>query len=273
MKRITLKEVRDLQLELLNRLDYFFRENEIKYFAFAGTLLGTVRHKGFIPWDNDIDLAVSRTDYEKMQKLLHSENSHEYFRFLCYENDSNYLWQHGRIVQKGTYMKTARGYNRLGLSIDIFPLDSQGNDIKKAREILHEIKICVYMRIMSYDKKYKGNYIYPKVTEQELERLKILFEQEKKDNEEYWVKRHIELAKFFEGEVNSRYYGCNSNDKYSVVCERAWFEKSLNMPFEEVSIPVPIGYKEILKQYYGDYMNLPEVSQRKGLTSMEIFID
>jgi len=112
MQKLSVEQVRLVQLELLKKFDEFCCENNITYYAFAGTLLGTIRHKGFIPWDNDIDVAVSRTDYQRLQNILRDDNAHNYFRFLCFENDSEYCWQHGRISAKHTYMKTARGYRK-----------------------------------------------------------------------------------------------------------------------------------------------------------------
>lgn len=272
MRKATSEEVRYLQLDLLNKLDSFCKEHNIQYYAFAGTLLGAVRHRGFIPWDNDIDVAVSRTDYKVFQVLLKDEVANDDFRFLCYENDRNYLWQHGRVVAKGTYLKTARGYDKLGLSIDIFPLDNQSDDEQEAEKNLLEIKKCVQLRIMSYDKKYKGHFTYPKCSEQEKQELYTLFELQGLDDEEYWVKRHISLAQKFSSMNGCKYFGCNSNDKYTVVCQRKWYESAELLPFENSVIPVPNGYKDILNRYYGDYMKLPDEDKRIGMKTMEVYL-
>lgn len=266
------EQVRALQLELLREIDAYCKENSLRYYAFAGTLLGAVRHHGFIPWDNDIDLAMPREDYQKLQVLLKDEDANPYFRFLCYENDHEYLWQHGRIVKKGTYMKTARGYSKLGLSIDIFPLDNQGNDEARAAANLKEIRKCVQMRIMSYDKKYKNHFQYPKCSDEEKAVLRDLFETQGLDDEEYWVKRHIQLAQLFDGVADSFYFGCNSNDKYTVVCERSFFEYAVALPFENTVIPAPNGYDEILNRYYGHYMELPSKEKQTGFKEMEIYL-
>lgn len=267
-------EVRDRQLELLSKFDEFCLQNDIQYYAFAGTLLGVVRHKGFIPWDNDIDVAVSREDYTRMQTILKDEGANPYFRFLCNENYPEYLWQHGRISAKGTFMKTAKGYSKLGLSIDIFPLDNQGNNYEEALSNLKKIKECVQLRIMSYDYKYKTMH-YPKKTSFfDKCVLGFKFYVLRNNTEAYWVHRHIELAKKFINEpTDSKYYGCNSNDKYTVVCERKWYDSAIRLPFENTSIPVPVGYKEILARYYGDFMQLPPKNKQVGAKEMCIFVE
>ena len=272
MRKATLEEVRSIQLELLSEFDIFCKSNGIQYFAFAGTLLGTIRHKGFIPWDNDIDVAVSRADYLKMRELLKPEDAHPYFRFLCYEDDSEYLWQHGRISAKHTYLQTARGYSKLGLSIDIFPLDSQGNDFNAAKQNLMKIRECVQMRIMAYDKKYK-TMKYP-TTSSFFKKMNIWFQFNVLGHgtEEYWVKKHIYLAQIFNNQGDSRYFGCNSNDKYTVVCERSMYDGVQYLPFEDRTIPVPNGYDEILHLYYGDYMKLPPKEKQVGAKQMTVYI-
>ena len=272
MVRLTSEDIRKKQLEMLQKVDNFLKNNQIQYFAFCGTLLGAVRHKGFIPWDNDIDIAVSRKDYIKMQRILKDEESNDYFRFLCYENDHRYLWQFGKIIAKGTYLKTRGGYSKLGLNIDVFPLDNQGDDYEAAVNNLKEAKKCARRRVMSYDKRCKGAFTYPKCSDDELEELKYIFEGQGKDSEEYWVKKHIALAQAFKGQDNSVYFGCNSNEKYTVVCERRFFESVEYLDFESIKVPAPIGYKEILTRYYGDYMKLPKKEMQVGLGESNIYL-
>lgn len=272
MRKATVEEIRGIQLKLLSELDLFCRANNIQYFAFAGTMLGTIRHKGFIPWDNDIDVAVSREDYKRMQVLLKGEDAHPYFRFLCFENDPDYLWQFGKICAKHTFLKTTRGYSKLGLFLDVFPLDSQGDNRKAAERNLRKAQRCVQMRIMAYDKKYKTMKYPPKSSFWDRMRIWFNFNVLQRNTEEYWVSRHIRLAQKFDKISNSVYYGCNSNEKYAVVCKRSMYEGVEYLPFENQMIPVPSGYDDILKLYYGDYMKLPPKEKQIGVKEMPIYI-
>ena len=271
MRKATVDEIRETQLKMLSELDSFCKDNNIKYYAFAGTMLGAIRHNGFIPWDNDIDVAVPREDYIKMQELLKGEDAHPFFRFLCYENDPNYLWQFGKLCAKHTYLKTTRGYSKLGLFLDVFPLDSQGNDMKAANQNLREAQKCVKMRVLAYDRKYNNKKYPTNATLMERISIWINFTILRHNTEEYWVKRHISLAQKFNKNRNSIFYGCNSNEKYAVVCERKMFDGEVYKSFEGHEIPLPIGYDDILKLYYGDYMKLPPKEKQIGVKEMPIY--
>lgn len=272
MRKATPEEIRQIQFTLLSQFDDFCKQNNIKYFAFAGTLLGAIRHKGFIPWDHDIDVAVPREDYIKMQHLLKEDNSHPFFRFLCFENDKEYLWQFGKICAKNTFLKTTRGYSKLGLFLDVFPLDNQGNDKNLSNQNLKKAQHCVKMRMLAYDKKYKTMKYPPNTSFLGKLCIWINFNILHRDTEEFWVKRHIHLAQKFNNIPNSIYYGCNSNEKYAVTCKKEMFENMEYKPFETLMIPVPNGYDEILKLYYGNYMKQPPKEKRIGLKEIPIYI-
>lgn len=272
MRLMTTEETRKAQLQLLVDFKNFCLEHNIQFYLFAGSLLGAVRHGGFIPWDNDIDLAVRREDYERMKVILREENAHPVFRFLCFENNPGYNWQHGRIVAKNTYMRTASGNQLLGLPIDIFPLDSQGNDRELAMKNLIEIHRCVLLRIMCYDYKYKKLSIPSELDNESALSLLKKFVNEGGQKEEYWVEQILGKATAFSGIKDPKYYGCNTNDKYCVVSEASCYSSQVELDFEGIKLPAPVGYKKILEAYYGDYMKLPPEDKRKGISTTNIYV-
>ena len=119
-------DIRTLQLYLLENLKTLhsvFKKHNLRYYLVSGTMLGAVRHKGFIPWDDDIDLAMPRADYEKLIKYS-KEYLPDYLEFICAENDAKYPLPFGKIQDSRTTIieKSYRDYIG-GAYIDIFPLD------------------------------------------------------------------------------------------------------------------------------------------------------
>jgi len=120
-----LKKIQNTLLEILIEVDRICRKNDIKYFLFAGTLLGAVRHKGFIPWDDDIDIAMPREDYEKFLQIVQKEPYSNYFlQNVITEIEAPFLFSKFRkddtlLLEKAVMNKNIHH----GIFIDIFPLD------------------------------------------------------------------------------------------------------------------------------------------------------
>ena len=127
-KYLTPQEFRRMQLvelELLKEIDRVCRQNDIKYVIFCGTLLGAVRHKGYIPWDDDADVAMLREDYEKFKTVCKQLNP-EIAYFQDHTTDSEYRWGYAKVRRSGTsYVRLSQEHMKYknGISIDIFPLD------------------------------------------------------------------------------------------------------------------------------------------------------
>ncbi|CAM4166392.1 LicD family protein [Streptococcus penaeicida] len=123
MKKMTVLEIRKVQLEMLAYIDKLARENGIEYSLGGGSLLGSIRHKGFIPWDDDIDLMLKRSEYEKLMKLLASQE-HADYKLLHHSVEPN-LWPFAKLYHtKSMYQsKTDRIHPWTGIFIDIFPMD------------------------------------------------------------------------------------------------------------------------------------------------------
>lgn len=157
-----LENMHKIQLNMLIEFDKICRRNNIKYILDAGTLLGAVRHKGFIPWDDDIDVRMLRDDYEKFCVVANKELPETMF-FQNYKNDKGYPWMYSKIRMKGT--KAVRiGQDRLnmeeGIYMDIFPCDGVPDDNKKKKKHNRLAKIyrkILYARIGKYscDKWYE----------------------------------------------------------------------------------------------------------------------
>ena len=251
------EELRELQLyglDILSEVDKFCRENGIKYFLFEGTLLGAVRHKGFIPWDDDIDIAMLREDFDKFVKIFKSSG----YRVEHFDTLPNWWLYFAKVrMLKKTKFVTPSIKNILdytGPRIDIFPLDYVPKEKSKKQVILGWVvkfwKRCLHNKIFCSSKKHsiKG-YI-------------LLF-----------------LGRIFPYNFivkNINHYGKLYNQKecqYVVSYGSAYsskketfplymFEKTNDCNFENKKFMISPYYDDILKKVYGNYMELPPVEKR-----------
>lgn len=150
MIEIPLEELKSRQLEILTRIDKFCTEHNIQYSLAFGTLLGAIRHKGYIPWDDDIDIMMLRSDYNRFISLFYDEQ----LRVLSIENESRYILPFAKVVDNNSILiEQSTMELPLGIYVDIFPVDNIPDDIslrndfyrkKKILNYLHDIKILTY---------------------------------------------------------------------------------------------------------------------------------
>ena len=139
MKELTLQELKDIEFDILKKFDAFCKENNIRYFLAYGTLLGAIRYKKFIPWDDDVDLLIPREDYNRMISLFRDD---ERYRLFAFEKDPNYRYPFAKLCDMTT-RKDESGYDNgvmLGVDIDLFPLDAWDDDLEKAKQEVKRIK-------------------------------------------------------------------------------------------------------------------------------------
>ena len=136
MRDITeLEELHQIETDILTAIDEICRKENIRYYLAGGTLLGAVRHKGFIPWDDDIDIAMPRDDYERFLKVMR-KGAHPYYKILALEYKEDYPYTFAKVVDTRTRLQEEIGKDlpEMGVFIDIFPLDGMGDDRDKAMQ-------------------------------------------------------------------------------------------------------------------------------------------
>ena len=269
-------EVREFQLKqlvLLDEIDSVCKELNLKYYIIAGTLLGAVRHGGFIPWDFDLDIAMPRQDY-KILKDYYLFNKSEYFFYEDYDTEKYHNTTHAMLRLKKTHLINARlisvdkkiKYN--GCLLDIFPLDNAPND-----EALQEKQIKRINRIKKIFY-YKEAQVFENTSffKKAIKRIISFF---------LIVCTYKFLGKKLE-KIETMYNDCDS--KYLVSMSSHYSYKKQLMEKDIYGIPKRISFEDreyncpaqvdiYLKRLYGDYMKLPpEEGRYDGLKEIT-FID
>jgi lipopolysaccharide cholinephosphotransferase len=126
-----LRGLRRVLSEMLIELDRICKTHNIRYCIIAGTMLGAVRHKGFIPWDDDLDVAMTRGEYERFRKVCETELDAERLFFQDHTTDPHYRWGYGRLRRKNSeFVRVGQEHMKMrtGIFLDVFPLDSVPNN-------------------------------------------------------------------------------------------------------------------------------------------------
>lgn len=263
------RKVCECELQILKKFDDICRKYNLKYFLGCGTLLGAIRHHGFIPWDDDIDIRMPRKDYDKLVKIGPQEFTEPLF-FQYITTDNKYPGLHVKIRNSDT---TAIIKSWLftdvnqGIFIDIFPLDGVPNDVSEINELFKKASVLgrALKSFYNYDKILSLN---PKTIFMLLKRRKRAKELIKDQNE--YIKQYEAYQSLFR---KNDFDLCNKvgvisvgfASSKSVFYDRAYFSDSIMVDFENLKLPVPIGYKNVLKTYFGDdYMTPKQLPSEHG---------
>ena len=266
MKTLSNREIQLGAYEVLKQLDQICQKNNIKYFLTYGTLIGAIRHKGIIPWDDDIDVMMPRPDYEKFKKYC-VENASTLEPYKLFDADLNEKYPHriARFSDQRFHLvfDNEQDYD-IGLFVDIYPLDAIGDDYEEAIKLIHTTKklasLCFLTSRKAYgvdntDSKIKMLIKYPAYLYAKLKGNKFFLKELQRLSTKYSYEE-------------SKYVACIAWPAgYKYGRERDVFEKTIFdtilAPFEDSSFPIPVGYDEFLKTTYGDYMTLPDENGKK----------
>ena len=248
MKEITLTELKQIELDILDFIDAVCKENNLKYYLAYGTLLGAIRHKGFIPWDDDIDIYMLRQDYEKFINIV--GKCHDRYKVLSMYNDARYYYEFAKVVDSHTSVETPDIINNgnEGVWVDIFPLDYTSSMLKVQKTI---INICVACRILSVYKHFPTKHsrvLYP------------VWLISKAIGPRFFLRISDFFVKRGRNHEKVGYLSSVGVDKY--FFDSKWCDNTMLVPFEGRQYPAFEAYDEYLKYQYGNYMELPPVDKR-----------
>ncbi|MDD7764372.1 MAG: LicD family protein [Peptoniphilaceae bacterium] len=253
-KYLSMEEIKNKELEILKYIDNFCKKNSIKYFINYGTLLGAIRHKGFIPWDDDIDLMMSRKDYEKFIKLFEKDES--IYKVIHLGNDKKYFNNFLKVYDSSTVIEDNRNYKTydVGIFVDIFPYDNF-NDLKA----VNKTYFWESLKLLSFSKKENIQYGDSKLKDFIRYFFWLIF---KNISPVYFANKSEKLIKKYSTEKGKFYGVLSSKFKEKEVFNENVFEKLITLEFEGIQLPAPKEYDKILTQYYENYMQLPPVEKQ-----------
>ena len=257
------KKVWAVELDLLNELIRVCKKYDIKVTLFAGTLLGAIRHKGIIPWDDDIDVCLTREEYDKLCKVAPIEFRQPYF-FQNNESDPQYLFGYSRLRNSLTtgYIVgyDSPNYNN-GIYIDVFVMDGYVDkdsllkkQLRKKREL--ELLAELYKRNVFSQKPFKRIVkkmlisVFSPIISMFISYEKIVKKYE--DNLQIYNNEAANVSLITHNLFFIRKYWCNKKDLMDVTY----------VPFENLMVPVPSRYDAMLTHMYGNYMEFPPAEKR-----------
>lgn len=262
MKRIETKELREIQLNILDHFTKFCEENDIRYWILAGTLLGAVRHKGFIPWDDDIDLGMLRKDYDKLIQIY--DNNASQYKFYTVENNKEYCYPMGKVFDDNTIlyeMGRENGY-KIAVYIDIFVYDDAPDDRAIVKKMLNKRNRLRHIRTLQTATVHSGNIIRRSLVTVACKVLKLI-------PQRLLVEEMVKNAKQYSG--GNMQWICDFLDDFPVTIDKKWAEEFIELEFEGRKLMAIKEYDKWLTLNYGDYMKLPPAEKRVAQHNIEAY--
>lgn len=262
MKKLSIEEIQEVSVEILKKVADICEEQHLTYFLAYGTLIGAIRHHGYIPWDDDVDIMMPRPDYEKLLayfrknatslmplQMMNDETAKDYPYMISRVSDSRYVLD---VTNEKSY--------GIGIFIDIYPLDGLGNDRETALKLIDKgknLSSLIFLSTRQYF--HKGN---TKTIVKTL--LKIpAFIYAKLCRKKFFVKKSLQLAALNKYK-DSKYVGCVIWPTYREreIFDKDLFTESIMVDFGKYKFRTPKRYDEVLTQIYHEYMQLPPEEDR-----------
>lgn len=247
-----MKKIWSVQLDMFQKLIDVCKENNLRLWCDGGTMLGAVRHKGYIPWDDDMDISMPRPDFDRLEEIAPKYFKEPYF-YQTAKTDVHYARSHAQLRRSDTAgirpSDCYRPWNQ-GIFIDIFPWEGVPDDPQKVKDVLGFVqKRMKRLRSIDYPILWSG-------------RLGLLLRK-------YKWRRKVAREGFYNlfEPINDMLRTCPwdgasrvaqlGNDGDRLVFDKDIFDKTLWVPFENMEVPIPAGYDKFLRTQYGDNYMTP----------------
>lgn len=264
MQELTIKETQQISLEILHTVAEICEEQQIRYALIYGTLIGAVRHHGYIPWDDDVDIMMPRPDYERFLEYMKQHvNNYPNLRVFNREECPEYPYMITRISDDRyrIRMENEKPFG-MGVFIDIYPYDGLGMTKKEA--VSYGLKGD---RLSSLCYQATRQHFAFETTKSRLRKVikYPVYLVSRLIGKDFFQNRLQKLAGIKDYD-RSEYVGCviwlSWGEKD--IFPRSWFDETIRMPFDKYEFRVPKEYDRVLRHEYGDYMQLPPEKDRVG---------
>lgn len=250
---ISLTQVRRIQLEILDSIHAFCQENGLRYALAYGTLIGAIRHEGYIPWDDDIDIMMPRPDYDVFISSYQSEEN----KVIDLSKSAVCVEMFAKVSREGTFMEDVYGRVLWGVNVDVFPIDGYTSTDNEAsvNQLFHLNKlipvVCPFYRAVSKNKMiWYFKYITKRILHPSIPNVLVL-----KNS----ISARLRELSFENASLAGAYFGDAGLNEFM---EKDIFCSFTSVKFEGGFYPAPAQYDLYLRNLYGDYMVLPPEEQR-----------
>ena len=251
-KKLDIDEIKEVELGVMDYIHNICREKGINYSLAYGSLLGAVRHRGFIPWDDDLDIALKRDQYDQLYQAILEDNNSIY-KVVSWENDSRYPYPFYRVYDSRTVYENNYIQNdiELGICVDVFPFDDYKDVNKEITKLDMYRRLSVYTLygIRNKEAGIKNIVRYLMLVAFRLTRVKT------------WNKKLNDCSK---ASVDGEYIDyLMESKKYSTKLDAKALDEVVECKFEDRVYNIPKDYDHILTTIYGsDYMDIPPIEKR-----------
>lgn len=257
MKEIPNSQLQSMQLEILHQFDQYCTAHALTYFLYAGTLIGAIRHKGFIPWDDDIDVMMPRPDYEKLRTLVQTEPVSETLELRTAQTHTGHNAPFFKLADSRTdgHEDYLRSDIHCGVWIDIFPVDGLPADPaereafiasqeERQRLLRYACRPCTF----TWNPLRMAKRLYLHLRYRHLDYREIAIQMDEAAQAYAYDASDAICISVFDAKTRS--------------FPRAWFDETIRVPFAQYAFAAPARYDEVLTYMYGDYMTPPPAEQQ-----------
>ena len=264
-----MNKVQEYELNILKEIIRVCEKNNLTYYAIGGTCIGAIRHHGFIPWDDDIDIALPRKDYELFRQKYYKELPDYLSKLDCDNSYGNYqlftkIYDNRTTFIEDYNIMSASRYT--GVFVDVMPVDNLPDNIHEQEEAIKKYEHYLLLNEWIRPRSYEITSLKDRIKEPIKKFLRFAY----KKNYTVFSDKVRELAEKGRATDSSQkvYFTWRPKRNCSIqrrVFDRSFFQNTIVVPFENIGICVPEGYDKYLTQDFGDYMELPPVESRVSL--------